>query len=431
MSQKQKLVAVGQIVFLLAGVTLVAACENDSSKEGEVEEVPNVPDAGPEEDAGPAEEEPPEPLAPEPPVKRALVATTDYAETEVFLHNLTDKVVEGEPVKFADGDVSLVRSDRLAFAVERTHDVVHVFEDGKLRMFAETQGTGIALGAAMESHGKSLNPQAVVVVPGQDRAWVSLYNQAALVEIDLAQGSVASTLDLSEFHDLSDSDSSPEAAGGVYDPETKLVYFVLQRIDLGSFPIACTARRSLLIALDPATQKVVDLNGAEEEGKAVVLRLTNPTSLSLEADKGRLMILASGCTNTDTQERAEQGIETFELATRKTKLLYEAAASEYHTSLERVSDGEYLLSGYDAAWASVHALWNEAENKLGATLSNVPSGAVAIGDGLVLGVRSPEDAQISGYEVVSYAPSSQSSSLLVSNPKAAAFSGVSGIVELP
>ncbi len=431
MQKTQRLIKLGQLALLLAGAACVAACDDDSNKPKHVEDAGEEPgpvdsDAGMEDAETPDPEDPIDPVDPTPAKQKVLVATTDYASTEVFLHNLTDKKVEGDAIKFEDGDVVLASSGGQVFALERTRDVVHVFEDGKLRKFSEQQASGIALGDGESS----LNPQTVVVVPGQDRAWVPLYNQPKLVQIDLVKGSVEQTLDISEFQDASDADGSPDAADGVYDPETKLVYFTLQRIDLSSFPIACAARRSLLIALDPETSKLVDLNG-DADGKAVALTLTNPSSLSLEAEKGRLLILATGCTDAETGERAEQGIEAFDLKTRKTKVLYEAPAAEYHTSLTRVSDGQYLLGGYDAAWASVHALWNEEKNQLGAPLANVPKGAVAFEPGSLLGVRAPEAEGATGYELVSYDVAKDSATPLVKNTKAATLVGVSSVVELP
>ena len=296
-------------------------------------------------------------VGPEPSTSSTLlVGGTDYATTEIVSITIGTGAI-GDSHTYTDGDAVATSSAGVGFAIERTNDKVHLLNGGKI-------GTTFDL--------KDLGTNNVAV---DQKAYVPVLNQSLIVVLDLGEGKVSHRIDLNEYNAPGDSDHSADIADGVYDPNTKIAYFLLQRIDINSifadpnYQLHCPSYRGLIVGIDSETDEVVDLNG-NATGKAIELQLVSPGSLSINADGSALYLVANGCYEGD--EKVHQGVEVVDPTNGSTTVAYEATGSDYLSRLIRLNDtGETLLESSDLGVTHWHKL-DLASGKLGAELANVP-----------------------------------------------------------
>jgi hypothetical protein len=289
-----------------------------------------------------------------------LVGGTDYmSKSEIVSLTLGSGAV-GDAETYSDGDTVATSSAGLAFAIERTNDKVHLLDGGKISSTFDLKETGNGQAPAEGS-----------------KAYVPLLNQSLIVILDLNKGTVSSRIDLSEYNAPGDSDHSADIAEGVYDPNSKLAYFLLQRVDVKSgFPLPCSKNPGLIVGIDTKTDEVVDLNG-DAEGKAVELKLVNPRSLSVNADGSALYFLADGCSE-DGKKKIHRGVEVVDTSDGTTTVAYESDGSDalanFYLSQMILTGGEdALISSFHDDDFATH--WNKfdiAAGKVGAEVANVP-----------------------------------------------------------
>jgi len=301
-----------------------------------------------------------------------LVAASDYSAGKGEIVDITvDSGAVGDSETYEDGDLAATSSAGIGFAIERTNDKVHLLDGGKIITTFNLKDPG-------KDH-----------APVDSKAYVPLYNQSLIAILDLSEGRVSRRIDLNEFNAPGDSDHSAEIAEGVYDPNNKIAYFALQRIDLksydASFHLPCSKNPGLIVGIDTETDNVVDLNGATA-GKAIELELVNPRSLSVNSDGSALYMLADGCYEGGNKTR--HGVEVVDLTDGTTQVAYEAEGNDYLASMILTGGSDALIESLDEAFAT-HWTKLEIGGALGAELENVPQ-AVSFDGKDLLGVEVSE-----------------------------------------
>ena len=302
-----------------------------------------------------------------------LVAASDYvAGTGEIVSVTLGSGAVGDNSTYADGDLQATSSAGLGFAIERGKDLVHLLDGGKISQTFDLKDLGT-------------NQRAV-----DNKAYVPVLNQSLIVVLDLNEGTVSHRIDLNEFNAAGDSDHSADIAEGVYDPNSKIAYFVLQRIDIPSYnggtKLPCTKTPGLIVGIDTETDEVVDLNG-DSEGKAIELELVNQRSLSISSDGTTLYMLADGCFEDDQKVRS--GVEVVDVTDGTTTVGYDAtadyASSDYLARLILIGGPNALLESFDENYAT-HWTKLELGHALGAEIENVPQ-AVSFDGTDLLGVE--------------------------------------------
>ena len=285
-----------------------------------------------------------------------LVAASDFmaGTSEVASVTLgTGKVLGFDTYK--DGDVVAVGSAGVSFAIERSNDKVNLLDAGKVSTTFDLKDKGTD------------------TAPVDSKAYVPLLNKSAIAILDLTEGKVSRRIDLSEYQDKADTDGSVEVAEGVYEPKANIVYFLLQRIDIstiGMDGLPCSTSTALIVGIDAATDKQVDLNGAAK-GNAIELKLVNPRSLSVNADGDTLYLLAEGC-HTGTKKKL-RGVEVVDLTTAETTVSYSDTTTEYLNSMILIGGSAALIETYDAMFATHWRKLDIASGTLAGELAKVPS----------------------------------------------------------
>jgi hypothetical protein len=301
-----------------------------------------------------------------------LVGGTDYKTTEIASLNLgTGKV--GNSEVYADGDAVPVSSAGIGFALLRQTDKVSLLDSGKISTTFDLKDPGTD------------------TAPVDSKAYVPFLNQSLIAILDLSEGKVSRRIDLNEFNAPGDQDHSSEIVDGVYDPNQKIVYFMLQRIDLlalatdPDFHLHCTAAKALIVGIDAVHDTITDLNGSAA-GKAIELSLANPSSISINADGTSLYLSAAGCY--DGNQLAKQGVEVVDLTDGTSTVRYApAAGGDGLTRLIPIGGSEALIKTQDASFASHWFKLDIAAGTVqGAEMKDVPDALTFDGSDL-LGVQ--------------------------------------------
>jgi hypothetical protein len=341
-----------------------------------------------------------------------LAAGTDYVtKTEVATVDLGRGCVVGRAT-FADGDAVPVASAGRGFVLERTNAALDVL--------AANGTVARRIDFFKPDGGDSPNPHDVVVIPGTSTAYVPMYhvNEVAIVDVDT--GALQGAVDLSSLADPADTDGSVDADRGFYDPVTGYVYLTLQRIDLKRF--VCTGVKGLLIAIDPKTNTLVDLNGGAS-GVGIELSLVSGIATPDLASR-RVLLASGGCVRpTDGGGAREmQGVESVSLETYTTTVLYSPTGNEDFIS------GIAVLGPNKAAIDSFRGsdeLWNEwatTSAVLGAKLTGVPANSVSLQADTLVGLT------FTGHPAVTqYTASTQAATVLVAFPWEGAFTSGAGM----
>ncbi len=356
-----------------------------------------------------------------------LVAGTDFTtKTEVASVDVASKTVTGR-LTVADGDAVPAASGGLGFVLERINNKVDLLAaDGTLDKSIDVMQTGNSDAGAAPGG----NPVGVVVVPGapadagsaNPRAYVPLYDGNRVAVLDLAQGTVSHTLDLSGYLDSSDADGSVDADNAVYDAQSGRLYLTLQRIDRTTitapdYELACPKVASLLVAFDTATDTEVDLNGSAA-GKALALSTINPVGAVL--DQGKLVILSAGCFDKSdggtTATRIDQGVESVDLSTSQSSVLYQPNNDDFLAALLGVGTGQMLVDRFDINYAEHWNHYAAGSGALGSELSGVPQGICFDGSAGLYGVATTSTDGGTSVQVVHYDLSTGNTTPLLSSP---------------
>jgi len=296
-----------------------------------------------------------------------LVGGTNFSETEVVSVAVADgAIAKGDT--YNDKDVIAVSSAGVGFVLERTNDKLHIIENGKSTTTIDLSAPGTATEAI------------------DNKAYVPFLNKSAIAIVDLGDGTVSRRIDLSAYDVAGDEDKSVDVAAGIYDPNQKIAYFVLQRIDRTTiaapdYQLACSKSPGLIVGIDVTTDKIIDLNGALA-GKAVELQLANQTSLSMNADGSVLYVLNAGCYSAG--KLTGQGLEVVDTTDGTSVIAYAPEGTDYLASLILTKGSEALLESFDATGVKHWSTLDIAKHELvGAELENVPDAVTYDGKDLL------------------------------------------------
>jgi len=289
---------------------------------------------------------------------KVLVGGTDYkTATEIVSVTIGTGAV-GDSTTYDDSDTLAISSAGIGFAVERTKDKVHQLDAGKISKTFDLKALGTN-----------------TAVTGT-KAYVPLYNQSYIAVLDLTAGTVNRRIDLNLYNAAGDSDHSADIAEGVYDPNSKIAYFLLQRIDINAVfadpkgQVNCPATYgALIIGVDTRIDDVIDLNG-EAPGKGIELKLANPNSLSINKDGDHLYTLGNGCF--EGESKVKHGVEVVDLSDASTTVAYHAAGNDYLGRMIRTVGADALIQSSDENYATHWHKIDIAQGILGNEIANVP-----------------------------------------------------------
>ncbi len=346
-----------------------------------------------------------------------LVGGTDFfSETEVTALALDTLTVTGR-VSLADGDAVPAASGGRGFVLSRTtSDVISLDSAGN-----QDQKISVDRAALGETGTSPTNPIAISVV-APDQAWVFPYDSNRLARLDLAKGSVDTTLDLSSYLANSDGDGAVDADTPVFHQATGRLYFTLARTDRTtivppSFQLACPTETALLMALDVKTGTIADLNGAAP-GEGLALTMANPVDMALDETSGRLLILSAGCfAGADgATVRQGYGVEEVVLQSLAVSPLLSPTSGDFLSRLLLLSSSEVVINRFDAAFSELWTTWSTASSSLGGDLSGVPGGAIVEDAQSLLGVQITMLDGGSSADVQRFNVSAESSTSLTTDP---------------
>ncbi|MEZ4224359.1 MAG: hypothetical protein R3B13_25645 [Polyangiaceae bacterium] len=346
-----------------------------------------------------------------------LVAGTDFfSETEVAWVDLATLKVLGR-VTLSDGDAVPVASSGRGFVLSRTtSQVVTMDSSGN-----SDKTISVDRAAISESGTAPTNPSRLVAT-STNSAWVTLYDANRIAKLDLAAGSVSKTVDLSSYLDAGDGDGAVDVDNAVLDAVSGRLYFTVARIDRTTvaapdFQLACPTTPALLMALDVATDAIVDLNGSDA-GDGVALSLQNPVDMVLDADGGRLVILHAGCfAAADAgKSRVAYGVEAVPLGTLTPASLLSPTSGDFLSRLLLLASDSAVIDRFDTNFSEFWSLWKPSNSSLGSDLSGVPGAAIVEDADHLLGVSIEAAEAGTSARVQRYTVSTQTATTLVDGP---------------
>lgn len=318
-----------------------------------------------------------------------LVGATDYTSTtKVDAITLTTGAVAGSAT-YADGDAVPDSSGGVGFVLERTN--------GALNVLTATGTVAHRVLLQTADGGTGSNPHDVLVVPGSSprKAYVSLYGANAIAVVDIDAGTVTGTIDLSGFQAAGDTDGTVEVDSSLFDATTGRAYFVLDRIDQNTayqnpgYLLECPAEPGLIVAVDPATDTLVDLNGSDAGTGGHALGLVSHGALVQDPGSGKALAIAAGCfaTTDGGSPRSKQGVESIDLQTGVVTTVLAPSTENYLNYVEILAPGSALIQSFDANYVTLWNAWSTSSATLGAAYDCVPEGAEAVDSDVVIGAN--------------------------------------------
>ncbi len=283
-----------------------------------------------------------------------------------------------------DGDAVPAQSSGQGFVLERTHAKLHHLDaSGKISKTIDVGKAALGLTGA-----GSTNPVGVTATNGKALVFLNDVNRVAAV--DLAAGTVSKTIDLAAYMAGSDADQSVDATNPVL--RSGRAYFLLGRVDrttvtAPNYQLACPAVPALLMAIDVATESLVDLNGSAA-GEGIELSLANPVDAAIDIAQDRLLVLSAGChaAADGGAARLKHGVESVDLKSGVATTLYAAPNQDFLSRLLVRSSSAALVNSFDPSYAEHWSTWSLSQNTLGAELSGVPTASSLDGEAHLLGV---------------------------------------------
>jgi hypothetical protein len=363
-------------------------------------------------------------------VPMILLASTDYTTTtEVAVVDGTARSVVRR-ITASDGDAVPIASGGRAFILERNNAQLHVLSPS-----GAVQAT-LALDSS--DGGTTVNPHDVVVVPkagGGSKAYVPFYGANRIAIVDLDAPSVTGSIDLSSLLDSADGDGSVDADVGTYLPSTGLAYFTVQRIDrttptlANEFRLLCPTVPSLVIGIDPATDALVDINGAAA-GEAVALSLVGPSDIDWDQAGSRLLLAQNGCFETGDAGsfslRTRQGVEAVSVPGGTAAVVLDPGNDDFFNRILMLGSDSAVVEHFTATFSTLYHRWQPSMPSLGQLLSGVPDVPTVLDSNALVGsTMSAADAGPGG-AAISYNVSTGESEVLVGSLWEEGLSAASG-----
>ncbi len=350
---------------------------------------------------------------------QALFVGSDFnqGKSELAVMNLGPNAVAGRTL-VSDSDAILSTGQGAAFLLERTNGKVDILDRAQPWTVSHSVDIKDAPPAT-----RNANPYAAALTTGT-KAYVVRYGSNVAKIVDVATGTVTGGLDFSPFLAAGDPDGTVDLTDVVYDPASHRAYFLLERInqdaygDAPDYVAPCAAPRAQIVAVDANTDAFVNLHGASDgavnDGLAIDLVGDNPQSFAADFGSGRLVVVDSGCKDSNTTRRG-RGVEAVSIASASSGWLY------HTTDLDRVSalvwaDATHAFLNKGTSWYS----WDPTQTTLGAAVADFPQAAIYDGLGRVVGLSMTPAAAGSdagpAWSVVSYNVATGELSTIGGNP---------------
>jgi hypothetical protein len=312
-------------------------------------------------------------------VGRHLLVTYDgtgstTAPSTMFAVNMQTHAIDGT-IHLQDSQAITDTSNIAApFMLEQSLDVVSEIDPLSWSFLGSWS-------VATSSDGGTADPYAVSVAT-ESKVYVVRYdvNQIDVLDISTATdaGKATSNIDLSSLAQPQ-GDGVVHASAAAYDPTSKLLYVVLQNINIndvvyyqGSPYTVCPGTVSSLIAIDTTSDTVQSLGGAAPGG-GIALKGYDPQSLFYDKMGARLLLVHAGCNGDPTSDGGmpgalkQAGVEEINLSTHATDILLD-------TSTVPGFPGSFVVASKTAAaigfnYPTAVYFWDPSTKALGKILS--------------------------------------------------------------
>jgi|CZKU01.1.fsa_nt_gi hypothetical protein len=353
---------------------------------------------------------------------RLLLSFNGGTQSELAAFGLASRQVDGRLLY--PGFIGTTYLGRQApWLLEQASDVVARLEPSQPWKIAASWN--VSLNDRPDGGPRYSDPDAVVV-GAADKAYVLRYNrnEIAVIAPGSDGGSAIKAIDLSDQLQA-DGDGTVEMSAGVYVASKHLVYVLLGNINLhkvapDGYTALCANTHPTVIAIDVATDAVVDLNGSEP-GSALSLQGYSPGlsagTMAYDAENDRLLVLESGCNvpvtvTGDAGDGGDAGpggvvtagpvvkrqIEELSLFTGQSRVLLDLSANgEFPSQLVYIDAHRAIVQLFGTY------TWDPTTTSLGPAIPNAPDAFAYDGVANLLGVttRYGADGGFSGYDVVS------------------------------
>jgi hypothetical protein len=349
-------------------------------------------------------------------VSRLLLSYNATNESELVVFDVASGVVVGR-LGYPGSIGTTYVGDTSPWLLEQSQDVVAELDPAQPWQIRGSWN--VALNDAVDSGASYSDPVAVVVGTGT-KAYVLRYTRNEIAVIDTSQGADAAvptgSIDLGGLVQAHDSDGLVEMTAGVYDQSRGRVYVLLANIDKnlvvsGGMVQLCSDTHPTVVAIDVATDALIDLNGSAE-GVGLALAgfgaAFGQAAMVYDSAADRLLVLHTGCNAVADGGAAGamqgRGVEEISLFAGTTRLLVDLNDAGYPLGLQYIDGNHAILQIDDAlTWVPAAYTWDPTFSTLGAAIPNAPQSYDLDGFGSLVGVspRNGADGGQVGWDVVS------------------------------
>jgi hypothetical protein len=319
--------------------------------------------------------------------------------------------------------------------LEQAQDIVAALDP--LQPWLVRGSWNVSLADAIDGGAPSSDPVAVVIAAGT-KAYVLRYTRNEIAVIDTSHGGADGATAMGSI-DLSaevqaNGDGFVEMTAGAYDPGRGRVYVLLANINRtlvanDGFTLLCANTRPTVVAIDVATDTLIDLNGAAD-GVGISLSGYDPAwgqaAMVYDNASDRLLVLHAGCNVSEDGGAIGalqgRGIEEVSLFAATTRTLLDLTDAGYPQSLVYI-DANRAIVQLDTAYT-----WDPTIPTLGSPIANAPTAYDWDGHGNLVGIapRNGADGGQVGWNVVSVPVAGGEVITLVTDPFSLSGGFVSG-----
>jgi hypothetical protein len=338
-----------------------------------------------------------------------VLLTSGSTDSTLASYAIASGALEGTTA-FSGGFGAPTTSGSAPFLLEQAASVVARLDatsPWKIDSTWNVLGTDKPTGAASYT-----DPYAVVVSAGA-KAYVLRYTRNVIDVIDPSQtvdggAPTGNGIDLTSLVQPGDNDGLVDMAAGFYDPTTQRLWVVLENIDNTTYPLACRATVSTLIAIDTRSDALVSLGGSGPGG-AYAFSLTDPTGVVFDRANDRIVAAAYGCQNETPIDGGPgvdagsapsgpivgSGIEAISLEDGTHTVLFAASAvgtGGRGSALALVGGGDAVATFLDPdSFATTGYVLDLTAKTVKSTLPLVPGSFASDGNGHLYGTASASD----------------------------------------